>query len=131
LPNGSRQCGRKSGLPKDLPKGRVSGTRFAGFMRKAVRIPGTEARITNGNFDNKKHTAQRKDFRWRCLHTDICSRPEKNAENPIGANQTMRTSSKAILSEIEVNFPVQEPRNIYEKRRIFHENRTYQKAESH
>ena len=28
-------------------------------------------------------------------------------------------------------FPVQEPRKIYEKRRIFHENRTYEEAKSH
>ena len=84
LPNGSRQYERRSGLPKDLPKGRVSGISFAGFKRKAGRNPGTETEITNGNFDNKKHTAQRKNFRWRCLHSKIFSRPEKNANYPMG-----------------------------------------------
>ena len=54
LPNGSRQYERRSGLPKGLPKDRVSGIRFAGFKRKGERHPGTETEITNGNFDNKK-----------------------------------------------------------------------------
>ena len=58
--NGSRQYEIRSGLPKDLPKGRVYGISFAGFKRKGERHPGTEAGITNGNFDNKKHTAQRR-----------------------------------------------------------------------
>ena len=43
----------------------------------------------------------------------------------------MRTSSKEIPAEKAVIFPVQEPRKIYEKRRIFHENRTYEEAKSH
>ena len=43
----------------------------------------------------------------------------------------MPTSFGTIPSEKDPIFPAQEPRKIYEKRRIFHENRTYQKAESH
>ena len=43
----------------------------------------------------------------------------------------MWTSFKAIPAENDPIFPAQEPRNIYEKRRIFHENRTYQETESH
>ena len=73
LPNGSRQYERRSGLPKDLPKDRVSGISFASFKRKSERLPGTEAEITNGNFENKKYTAQRKNFRWQCLHSEISS----------------------------------------------------------
>ena len=109
----------------------MSGISFAGSKRKAERKPETETEITNGNFDNKKHTAQRKKFRWRCLHSEISSRPVKNAINPMGAFQAMQTSSKSIPAENAAIFPVQEPRKIYEKRRIFYENRTYQEAESH
>ena len=43
----------------------------------------------------------------------------------------MQTLSKAIPAENMVIFPVQEPKIIYEKRRIFYENRTYEEAESH
>ena len=43
----------------------------------------------------------------------------------------MRTSFAAIPSENYPIFPVQELRKIHEKRRIFHENRTYQETESY
>ena len=43
----------------------------------------------------------------------------------------MQTLSNAIPAENMVIFPVQEPRKIYEKRRVFYENRTYQETESH
>lgn len=129
--NGNGLCRKRSDPQKSRPTSRVSGISFAGSKRKAERKPETETEITNGNFDNTKHTAQRKNFRWRCLHSEISSRPEKNANYPMGANQTMRTSSKSIPAENMAIFPVQETRKIYEKRRIFHENRTYQEAESH
>ena len=61
----------------------------------------------------------------------ISSRVGKNTNYPMGANQTMRTSSRTTPAEKAVIFPVQEPRKIYEIRRIFYENRTYQEAESH
>ena len=115
LPSGNRQCRKRSSPQKSRRRNKVSENSFANFKRKAGRNPGTEAGITNGNFDNKKHTAQRKKFRWRCLHSDNSSRPGKNANYPLGANQTMRTSSKAIPAENAATFPAQEPRKIYEK----------------
>ena len=121
---------KRSGPQKSRRRNKVSENSFANFKRKAGRNPSTESGITNGNFDNKKHTAQRKNFRWRCLHSENSSRPEKNAINPMDASQTMRTSFKAIPAEKSVTFPVQEPRKIYEKRRISHKNRTYQEKKS-
>ena len=43
----------------------------------------------------------------------------------------IHSSFGTILSENYPIFPVQEPRKIYEKRRIFHENRTCEEAKSH
>jgi hypothetical protein len=40
-------------------------------------------------------------------------------------------SSEAFLPENHPSFPIQEPGKIYEKRRKFHENRSYKKAEGH
>ena len=131
LPSGNGWYKKKSSPQKSRRRSKVSGISSAGCKRKAGRSPETETGITNGNFDNKKHTAQRRKFRWRCLHSEISSRPEKNANYPMETIQTMRTSSKEIPTEKAAIFPVQEPRKIYEKRRIFYENRTYKEAESH
>lgn len=89
LPSGNGRCRKRSSSQKSHRKSKVSGNSFAGSKRKAGRNPSTESGITNGNFDNKKHTAQRKNFRWRCLHSENSSRPGKNAINPMGAFQTM------------------------------------------
>ena len=40
-------------------------------------------------------------------------------------------SSEPFLSENHPSFPIQEPEKIYEIRRKFHENRSYEKAEGH
>ena len=40
-------------------------------------------------------------------------------------------SSEAFLSENHPSFPIQETGKIYEIRRKFHENRSYEKAEDH
>ena len=68
LSSGNGWCRRRNGPQKSRRRNKVSGISFAGSKRKAGRNPGAERTTMNGNFDNKKHTAQRMDFRWRCLH---------------------------------------------------------------
>ena len=131
LPSGNKRCRKRSGPQKSRRRNKVSGNSFAGSKRKAERKPETETEITNGNFDNKKHTAQRKNFRWRCLHSKNSSRPEKNAKNPMGAIQTMPNIIWNNPIGKHSHFPDSRAEKNLRKRRIFHEIRTYQEAESH